>query len=83
MSTNPFTLADLKKILLEGAGAPEGVDLDADILDIEFAALGYDSLAILETVGRVEREYGIPTDDSILAEATTPRAFLDAANARS
>ncbi|MDH6137090.1 act minimal PKS acyl carrier protein [Kitasatospora sp. MAA4] len=81
MVTQQFTLADLKRILLEGAGADEGVDLDGDILDTGFEALGYESLALLETGGRIEREYDITLDDSVLTDAVTPRSLIDAVNA--
>ncbi|GGP66127.1 MULTISPECIES: acyl carrier protein [Streptomyces] len=77
-----FTLEDLKRILLEAAGADEGVDLDGDILDTEFEVLGYESLALLETGGRIEREYGISLDDDALTDATTPRALIDVVNAQ-
>ncbi|ONK09320.1 acyl carrier protein [Streptomyces sp. MP131-18] len=75
-----FTLDDLKRILLEGAGTEEGVDLDADILDTPFTDLGYESLALLETGGRIEREWDITLDDSALADAATPRGLIDAVN---
>ncbi|MFC8515257.1 acyl carrier protein [Streptomyces sp. NPDC057257] len=81
MNTQPFTIDDLKRILLEGAGADESVDLDRDILDTQFEHLGYESLALLETSSRIEREYGITLSDTILADATTPRLLLDAVNA--
>ncbi|OAR24061.1 actinorhodin polyketide synthase [Streptomyces sp. ERV7] len=77
-----FTLEDLKRILLEAAGADEGVDLDGDILDTEFEVLGYESLALLETGGRIEREYGISLDDDALTDATTPRALIEVVNAQ-
>ena len=64
----------LKRILLEGAGAAEYVDFDGDIVDTEFDALGYESLALLETSSRIEREYGIALDESAVAEAITPNA---------
>ncbi|MEV0063723.1 acyl carrier protein [Nocardia sp. NPDC058379] len=76
-----FTLDDLTRILLEGSGEPENVDLDTGILDLTFDDLGYDSLAMLETASRVEREFGVTLDDSTVIEATTPRAFLAAVNA--
>lgn len=79
-STRTFTLDDLRRILLEGAGAEEGIDLDGDILDTEFEELGYESLALLETGGRVEREYGITLDDSALTDAVTPRLLIAAVN---
>ncbi|MDT3395507.1 acyl carrier protein [Streptomyces sp. B1866] len=81
MSEQEFTLADLTRILREGAGADESVDLDGDILDREFEELGYESLALLETGGRIEREYGISLDDSLLSEARTPRMLVDLVNA--
>lgn len=76
-----FTIDDLKRILLEGAGADEGVDLHGDILDSSFDDLGYESLAMLETSSRIEREYGITLDDTAVTDAGTPRALLDVVNA--
>ncbi|GGV77844.1 actinorhodin polyketide synthase [Streptomyces gelaticus] len=71
-----FTLDDLKLILRTGAGTDEGVDLDGDILDTDFEALGYESLAMLETGSRIEREYDITLDEEALAEARTPRTLI-------
>ncbi|MFD8822421.1 acyl carrier protein [Streptomyces sp. NPDC059605] len=71
-----FTLDDLKLILRTGAGTDEGVDLDGDILDTDFEALGYESLAMLETGSRIEREYDITLDEEALAETRTPRALV-------
>ncbi|MEU3305355.1 acyl carrier protein [Streptomyces sp. NPDC006678] len=82
MSQPVFTVEDLKRILLEGAGADEGVDLDGDILDTDFASLGYESLALLETAGRIEREFGITLDDEVFADNPTPRALVAAVNAQ-
>ncbi|MBT3165338.1 acyl carrier protein [Streptomyces sp. Vc74B-19] len=81
MPAHEFTLEDLKRILREGAGADEGVDLDGDILDTDFGLLGYESLALLETGGRIEREFGITLDDETLTDAATPRSLLEAVNA--
>ncbi|MFF6782490.1 phosphopantetheine-binding protein [Streptomyces sp. NPDC012510] len=81
MSTKEFTLEDLKRILLEGAGADEGVDLDGDILDTDFEELGYESLALLETAGRIEREYALALDDDVFTDNPTPRALIAAVNA--
>ncbi|MEV6421199.1 acyl carrier protein [Streptomyces sp. NPDC051662] len=80
MPVTTFTIDDLKSILREGAGADEGVDLDGDILDAEFDALGYESLAMLETAGRIEREYGISLDEELFADARTPRALIALVN---
>lgn len=83
MSTTVFTIEDLKRILREGAGAEEGVDLDADILDAQFDELGYDSLALLETAARIMREYRVPLDDDAATMARTPRELLALVNAGS
>ncbi|MFJ6855959.1 phosphopantetheine-binding protein [Streptomyces sp. NPDC091271] len=80
MSTAEFTLDDLRRILLEAAGADEGVDLHGDILDVQFEALGYESLALLETGSRIESEYHIALDEELLSEADTPRALIAAVN---
>lgn len=82
MTAKQFTLDDLKRILLQAAGADEAVDLEGDILDTDFAVIGYESLALLETGSLIEREYGISLDDDDLAEAATPRAFIAAVNAQ-
>ncbi|GAA2611455.1 phosphopantetheine-binding protein [Streptomyces tubercidicus] len=80
VATKEFTLHDLKRILLAGAGAEEGVDLDGDILDVPFKALGYESLALLETGSLIEREYDISLDDDALTDADTPRALIAVVN---
>ncbi|MFM9441687.1 acyl carrier protein [Streptomyces acidiscabies] len=77
-----FTLDDLIRILREGAGADEAVDLDGDILDTPLVALGYESLAVLETFGRIEREYGVELADDLLDENLTPRTLLDVVTGR-
>jgi act minimal PKS acyl carrier protein len=80
MSTDRFTLDDLIEILLEGAGAEEGVDLNAGILDTGFDELGYESLALLETGLRIERRYGITVGDDVIVDVKTPRELIDAVN---
>lgn len=80
MSDRIFTLDDLRRILLESAGAEEGIDLYGDIADSEFEELGYESLALLETGGRIEREFGVSLDDVNLSDITTPRALVAAVN---
>ncbi|AUH39568.1 MULTISPECIES: phosphopantetheine-binding protein [unclassified Streptomyces] len=80
MTDKPFTLDDLKRVLLQAAGADESTDLDGDILDATFEVLGYESLALLETAGQIEREYGISLDDDALADDLTPRTLIDLVN---
>ncbi|WP_019635008.1 acyl carrier protein [Actinomadura atramentaria] len=77
-----LTLDDLLEILRDAAGDSEEIAGATDVLDTEFAQLGYDSLALLETAGRIERDHGIELDDSTVAESPTPRALLDVVNER-
>ncbi|MEU3090289.1 acyl carrier protein [Streptomyces massasporeus] len=80
MSKKVFSIDDLKRILLDGAGEPEGVGVEASTVDLEFQELGYDSLAVLETCTRIEREFEISLDEGVLGEALTPRALVDVVN---
>jgi minimal PKS acyl carrier protein len=82
MTDRLFTLDDLKRILLQAAGADEAGALDDDILDTTFDLLGYESLALLETGGCIEREYGISLDDDTLTDSLTPRDLINTVNER-
>jgi minimal PKS acyl carrier protein len=75
-----FTLDDLVRILRSAAG--DAGSLDGDILDTAFDDLGYDSLALLETVSRIERETGASIPDEAVQKMPTPRAALDYVNGR-
>ncbi|WP_035847283.1 acyl carrier protein [Kitasatospora azatica] len=75
-----MSLSTLIALLVECAGEEEGVDLNGDILDVPFVELGYDSLAVLQTSGRIERDYGIQLSDDTVAEAYTPRLLLEFVN---
>lgn len=81
LAPDVFTLEDLKRILREAAGEEDGVEVDAGTLDTLFDELGYESLALLETGLRIEREFGIKLDDETMFEAATPRALIDVVNA--
>jgi act minimal PKS acyl carrier protein len=77
-----FTIEDLKRILRSAAGTAEGVNLDDDIMDQGFDALGYESLALMETGSHIEREYGITLGDSMVTDAETPRQLLEIVNSK-
>ncbi|GLZ00725.1 acyl carrier protein [Actinoplanes sp. NBRC 103695] len=82
MADTRVTVEDLKRILLDAAGADEGIDLSGDINDTPFDQLGYDSLALLETSSRIQREYGVELDDDAFLAARTPEALIEAVNER-
>ncbi|MCF6525789.1 acyl carrier protein [Streptomyces sp. JJ36] len=73
-------MTELTTLLRECAGEEEGVNLDGDVLDTPFIALGYDSLAVLQTTGRIERDYEVTVDEDAVAEAETPRQYLELVN---
>jgi len=75
-----FTLDDLRTIMRACAGEAESIDLEDDILDMSFEELGYDSIALLETAGRIERSTGIAIADNDLTILGTPRALVDLVN---
>lgn len=77
MST--IELSDLVRLLRESAGADEEVDLNGAILDVPFFDLGYDSLALLQLIGVIQRQYGVVVDEDAVS-AETPREFLDLVN---
>lgn len=76
MSTATFSLTDLTQLLRECAGEDEEVNLDGDILDMSFDELGYDSLALFNTLSRIERDYSISLPDEVVSEARTPRELI-------
>jgi len=75
-----LTLTGLMRIMRECAGEDENTDFSGDILNADFDALGYDSIALLETAGRIQREYGVNLADDVVTEANTPRALLSLVN---
>ncbi|MEU3052041.1 acyl carrier protein [Streptomyces griseus] len=75
-----FTITQLTGLLREAAGEDDTVDLDGDVLDTAFADLGYDSLALLQTTGCIERDHGVTIDEDAVAEAETPRQYLAVVN---
>jgi act minimal PKS acyl carrier protein len=76
-----MTLTELTTLLRECAGVADGVDLAGDdVLDTTFTDLGYDSLALLQTVGRIEQIHGLTLDEDVITEAETPGRVLDVVN---
>ncbi|GAA3343130.1 acyl carrier protein [Amorphoplanes nipponensis] len=77
-----FTIEDLKRIMRACAGEDESVDLDGDIGELTFDQLGYDSLALLETASRVQRELRVALPDEALGDVETPAQFVAFVNGR-
>nr|WP_296780677.1 acyl carrier protein [Rhodococcus sp. (in: high G+C Gram-positive bacteria)] len=78
--TAPVGFDDLARIIKLAAGDDETAPLTDGSIDVPLCDLGYDSLAMLETVSRVEREFGLTIDDSVASTELSVREFLDAVN---
>jgi act minimal PKS acyl carrier protein len=80
MPAAPFTLDDLKEILVVQTGFPES-DLPEDV-DTPFALLGLDSLAVVQLQIGLEQDCGFEIPDEDAHHITSPRAVLDYVNER-
>jgi len=74
-----FTIDDLARLLRECAGEEE-LNLRDDALELPFAAMGYDSVAMLEIAGRLRADYGVTLDYGEILPAETPRRLLELVN---
>ncbi|MBF6354482.1 acyl carrier protein [Nocardia higoensis] len=71
-----LTPDQLREAMIASAGEDESVTLDGDFVAKEFAELGFDSLALMETCAMLKRRFGIEIPDEILWELTTPEQLV-------
>ena len=72
-----FTLDDLKQVMRTCAGVDEAVNLDGDIGDLTFEALGYDSLAMLAMAARLQHDLQVPVPGEVMENTLTPRSVVE------
>ncbi|MCQ6556728.1 acyl carrier protein [Streptomyces sp. C10-9-1] len=78
---NQLTTDRLMEIIRDCAGEGDPIEAAGGRPeDLDFAALGYDSLALLETLGRLEREFGVAIQEDEFARATTPAQLTTLVN---
>lgn len=77
-----LTFPRLRELILEAAGDDESIIFDESRLDATFESMGYDSLAFMETVSRIERTYGVDLPEEDVMTQQTPRELLDFVNDR-
>jgi|HubBroStandDraft_1064217.scaffolds.fasta_scaffold06059_6 act minimal PKS acyl carrier protein len=70
-----LTLEEFAALLRSCAGEAGEIEPDSS-----FADLGYDSLAMMEVTSQIERRYGISLPEADIAEAESPRLFIDVVN---
>ena len=75
-----FGIQELRTIMRGSAGSAEGVDLDGEIAAVPFVELGYDSLAVLEMMSEVQRQYGVTVDENVVFELQTPQDAINHVN---
>ncbi|MGK8489955.1 acyl carrier protein [Nocardia asiatica] len=77
-----MTITELRSILVACAGGEDLAELDSDISGVEFEELGYDSLALIETAARIQRDFGVTIPEEQLIEVKTPQELVDIVNAQ-
>lgn len=77
-----FGLEDLKRLLTSDSNTGDGSEITESSLTDEFTELGYDSLALLELVSKVERDFGIKLPDDALENMLTPKSTVYYISAR-
>jgi act minimal PKS acyl carrier protein len=77
-----IAVQEICRILVSCAGAPEIEVTEAEFADTDLAALGYESLALMETAAVIERTLGVRVPDETLLAARTPRELAAAVQAQ-
>ncbi|WP_330256790.1 acyl carrier protein [Nocardia sp. NBC_00565] len=77
-----MTITELRRILVECAGGEELAELDGDISTLDFEQLGYDSLALIETASRIQRDFGVIIPEEQLIDVKTPQELIDIVNSQ-
>ncbi|WP_306365001.1 acyl carrier protein [Nocardia sp. CC227C] len=75
-----MTIERLYELIVASAGESDSAWTGAECYDRTFEELGYDSLALIETMSRIEQEYGVSIPDEQVADLQTPRAVLSLVN---
>ncbi|MCX5339155.1 acyl carrier protein [Streptomyces atratus] len=77
-----MTIDELRGILVSCAGGEEIAELHGDIADTSLTALGYDSLALMETAARLKVDHGVVIPDEQIIEVSTLGELLSLVNDR-
>lgn len=71
-----LTGPELAALLADAGGPPDVTHDPAVFMSTPFADLGYDSLAVLETLTLVQARWGVSLPDDVVAAATSPADLL-------
>ncbi|MCX4527172.1 MULTISPECIES: acyl carrier protein [unclassified Streptomyces] len=75
-----ITISDLQTIMRQCAGEDEDALSLEQAPDRPFEELGYDSLALLETLSRIERDYGVELCEDKVGGIDTAAELVDFVN---
>lgn len=78
--TRLFTYTDLRAVIGDCVGVTETVDLTERTLDVTFADLGLDSLAVYEITSTLQERLGIRITDDDMDALTTPAHVIEYVN---
>ncbi|MEV4206356.1 acyl carrier protein [Nocardia salmonicida] len=76
----PITESDILQALISAAGDPETDLPDGGLLDTTFEELGYDSLALIESVSRLEKRFAVKIADQTVMDCRTFREMVERVN---
>ncbi|GAA3073213.1 acyl carrier protein [Streptomyces olivoverticillatus] len=71
-----FTVTDFQRNVDACVGVEDSIVFDDTTLDVEFAELGLDSLAVYEIMTRLEEDLGFPIPDEDLDDLKTVGGVL-------
>ncbi|ATL66263.1 acyl carrier protein [Nocardia terpenica] len=72
--------SDVLAALIASAGEPEAQVRSEELLDTTFEELGYDSLALIESVSRLEKRFAVTIPDHLVMDCRTFRELVERAN---
>ncbi|KZM75443.1 acyl carrier protein [Nocardia terpenica] len=72
--------SDVLAALIASAGEPEAQVRAEELLDTTFEELGYDSLALIESVSRLEKRFAVTIPDHLVMDCRTFRELVERAN---
>lgn len=75
-----ITISDLQTIMRQCAGEAEDALPLEEAPDRPFEELGYDSLALLETYSRIERDHGVELYEDEVGAINTAQELVDFVN---
>jgi act minimal PKS acyl carrier protein len=76
-----ITIDDLTEIMQSSIGLDDGVELTGERSEMDFADMGYDSLALIELASQVQHRFGVKiSDGEALERLRSPRAAVSYIN---